>query len=81
MCDADIALREFQAFALMWHKMTFHLFGKVIALHLDNNTANAYLHNQGGTVSLILSTLAILMWKVIICCGEGLFLNGMFLLT
>ena len=27
-----------------------HLSGKVVALHLDNSTAKAYLCNQGGTV-------------------------------
>ena len=38
--------------------MAFHLSGKVAALHLDNNTARAYLCNQGGTVSPFLSRLA-----------------------
>ena len=32
--------------------------GKVVALHLDNSTAKAYLCNQGGTVSPFLSRLA-----------------------
>ena len=35
----------------MVHKMAFHLSGKSITLHLDNS-ANAYLSNQDGTVSL-----------------------------
>ena len=30
----------------------------VVALHLDNSTAKAYLCNQGATVSLVLSRLA-----------------------
>ena len=38
--------------------MVFHLSGKVVALHLDNCTAKAYLCNQGGTVSPFLSRLA-----------------------
>ena len=42
----------------MLHRMDFYLFGKVVALHLDNSTAKAYLCNQGGTVSLFLSRLA-----------------------
>ena len=36
--------------AMMLHRMVFHLSGKVVALHLDNSTAKAYLCNQGGTV-------------------------------
>ena len=40
------------------HRMAFHLSGKVVALHLDNSTANAYRYNQGGTVSPFLSRLA-----------------------
>ena len=42
----------------MLHRMAFHLSGKVVALHLDNITAKAYLCNQGGTVSPFLSRLA-----------------------
>ena len=38
--------------------MAFCLSGKVVALHLDNSTAKAYLCNQGGTVSPFLSRLA-----------------------
>ena len=41
----------------MLHRMAFHLSGKVVALHLDNSTAKAYLCNQGGTVSSFLSRL------------------------
>ena len=42
---------------MLW-RMAFHLSGKVVALHLDNSTAKAYLCNQGSTVSPILSRLA-----------------------
>ena len=42
----------------MLHQMAFYLSGKVVALHLDNNTVKAYLCNQGGTVSPFLSRLA-----------------------
>ena len=58
MCKAHIALQELQAIALMLHKMTFHLSGEGIALHLDDSTVKAYLCNQGGTVSPFLSRLA-----------------------
>ena len=33
-------------------KMDFWLVCKVVALHLDNRTAKAYLCNQSGTVSI-----------------------------
>ena len=55
---AHIALQELQAVAVMLRRMAFHLSGKVVALHLDNSTAKAYLCNQGGTVSPFLSRLA-----------------------
>ena len=58
LCRADIALQELQAIAMMLCRMTFCLSGKVVALHLDNSTAKAYLCNQGGTVSPFLSRLA-----------------------
>ena len=51
MCRVHIALQELQAVAMMLHQMAFCLSGKVVSLHLDNNTAKAYLCNQGGTVS------------------------------
>ena len=38
--------------------MAFQLSGKVVALHLDNSTAKAYLYDQGGTASIFLSRLA-----------------------
>ena len=43
---------------MMLYRMSFHSYGKVVALHLDNSTANAYLCNEGGTVSPFLSRLA-----------------------
>ena len=55
---AHIALQELHAVAVMLCRMAFHLSGKVVALHLDNSTARAYLCNQGGTVSPFLSRLA-----------------------
>ena len=55
---AHIALQELQAIAVMLCRMAFCLSGKVVALHLDNSTAKAYLCNQGGTVSPFLSRLA-----------------------
>ena len=58
LARAHIALQEPQAVAVMLHRMAFHLSGKVVALHLDNSTAKAYLCNQGGTVSPFLSRLA-----------------------
>ena len=56
MCRAHIALQEFQAIAMILHRMAFHLSGKVVALHLDNSTAKAYLCSHGGTVSPFLSS-------------------------
>ena len=58
LCRAHIALQELQAVALMLHRMTFCLSGKVVALHLDNSTSKAYLCNQGGKVSPFHSRLA-----------------------
>ena len=58
LCRAHIALQELQAVAVMLCRMAFCLSGKVVALHLDNSTAKAYLCNQGGTVSPFLSRLA-----------------------
>ena len=55
---AHIALQELQAVAVMLHRMAFCLSSKVVALHLDNRTAKAYLCNQGGTASPFLSRLA-----------------------
>ena len=49
--------RSLKAITMMLHRMAFYLSGKVVALHLDDNTAKAYLHNQGGTMSPFLSRL------------------------
>ena len=43
---------------MMLHIMPFCLSAKVVALHLDNSTAKAYLCNQDGTVSPFLPRLA-----------------------
>ena len=51
MYRAHIALQEFQAVAMMLHRMAFCVSGKVVALHLDNSTVKVYLCYQGGTVS------------------------------
>ena len=58
LCRAHIALQELHAVAIILHRMAFCLSGKVVALHLDNSTAKAYICNQGGTVSPFLSRLA-----------------------
>ena len=55
---AHIALQELQAVAVILCRMAFCLSGKVVALHLDNITAKAYLCNQGGTEPPFLSRLA-----------------------
>ena len=41
-----------------------HLLGRVVAIYADNITALSYLHNQGGTHSVILNSIAsrILLW-------------------
>ena len=57
LCRAHIALQDLQAVAIMLHRMAFHLSGRVVALHLDNSAAKAYLCNQCGTVSPFLSSL------------------------
>ena len=58
MCRAHIALQDLQAITMMLCRMAFHLSSKVVALHLGNSTAKAYLCNQGGMVSPFLSRLA-----------------------
>ena len=45
LCRAHIVLQELHAVAIMLHRMAFCLSGKVVALHLDNSTAKAYLCN------------------------------------
>ena len=61
VCRAHITLQDLQAIAMMLHRMAFCLSGKVVALHLDNSTTKAYLCNQDGTVSPLLSKLACLI--------------------
>ena len=39
----------------MLQRMPFYLSFNVVALHLDNSTANAYLCNKGSKLSLFLS--------------------------
>ena len=58
LCKAHIALQELHAVAIMLCRMAFCLSGKLVALHLDNSSAKAYLCNQCGTASPILSRLA-----------------------
>ena len=53
---AHIALQELLGVAIMLCRMAFCLSGKIVALHLDNSTAKAYLCNQGGSVSFSLQT-------------------------
>ena len=52
MCRVHIVLQELQAVTMMLQRMAFNISGKVVALHLHNSTAKAYLCNHGGTVSL-----------------------------
>ena len=42
-----LPLQELQIVTMSLCRMAFHLSGKVVALHLDNSTAKAYLCNQG----------------------------------
>ena len=63
MCRVHIALQELQTVAMMLCRMAFYYSGKVVALHLDN-TAKAYLCNQGDTVSPFLSRLACQILKL-----------------
>ena len=53
-----MALQEIQAVTMMLNRMASHLSHKVVALHLDNSTAKAYLCNEGGKVSPFHSRLA-----------------------
>ena len=56
MFRAHITLQELQAIAMMLCRMACCLSGKVVAFHLDNSTAKAYLCNQGGPVSFSFQT-------------------------
>ena len=58
LCRAHIALQVLQTVAMMLHRMACCLSGKLVALHLDNSTAKAYLCNQQGTASPFLSRQA-----------------------
>ena len=59
--------------------MAFHLSGKVVALHLNNSTAKAYLYNQGGTVFLFLSRLV--CWILSLTDKHGITLNPAYIPT
>ena len=56
VCVGLIVFQEHQAITMILHRIVSTY--KVVALHLDNSTAKAYLCNQGGTVSPFLSRLA-----------------------
>ena len=58
MCKVHCHVRIFQAVAMMLCRMTFQVYGKLVALHSVNSTAKAYLCNQVGRVSPFLSRLA-----------------------
>ena len=58
MWRAHIVLQDLQAVAMMLHRMAFHLSLKVVALHLDNSMAKAYLCKEGCTVSPFLFRVA-----------------------
>ena len=51
MCYVHRYLQEPQAVVIMLYRITFHLSGEVVALHLDNRIAKAYIYNQGDTAS------------------------------
>ena len=45
-----IALQDLQAIVLMLHRRAFWLSGKVVALQLDNSTAEVYICNNHVTL-------------------------------
>ena len=53
----------------MLHNMSFQLFLKKVALHLDNSKAKAFLCNQGGTPSVFLSRLTCHILNLTDKCG------------
>ena len=55
MLDVHVALQELQTVLLMKYSMAFGLPGKVVAVHLESNTAKVYICSQGVTVSLFIS--------------------------
>ena len=69
MCKVNITFQVFQAAVQVLHRMAFWLSGKVVALHLDNITAKAYLCNQYGTASLLLARLACHIFNLANKCG------------
>ena len=79
LCRAHIALQELQAVAMMLCRMAFYLSDKVVALHLDNSTAKAYLCNQGGTVSPFLARLACQIFSL--TSEHGITLNAAYIPT
>ena len=58
MCRTHAVLQELQAVTMKQCRMAFQLSGKVVALHLVNSTAKAYLCNHIVTVSSFVSGLA-----------------------
>ena len=53
-----VVLQEFQAAALILHKMDFQLSIKVVIMHLGNSNAKSYLCNGVVLLSLFHSRLA-----------------------
>ena len=58
MCDVHTAFWELQMLALMLDTVAFCLSAMVVALHLNNSTAKAYLCNQGSMYLFFFSRLA-----------------------
>ena len=58
LCKVHVALQELTAVVPMLHRLAIQLSGKAVTLQLNTSTANAYLCNQGGTVSHFLSRVA-----------------------
>ena len=50
MCRVHIVIQELQAVVPMLLRLAFQLYGKLVALLLDNSTAKGCLCNEGGTV-------------------------------
>ena len=58
VCKVHIALQELQAAPFMLPKVAYQLSNNVVALHLDNSIAKAYLCNHDGTATHFPSRLA-----------------------
>ena len=56
VCMFHIILQKLQVAVLMLHRMVFHLFGEMVALHWDNSAAKAHSCNQDGSVSFSCQT-------------------------